>query len=163
MKAATRKLVKGVHVGKLRLLQLLHVEKWELKVGLEDTVERCKQSKDADHDDDNDDIDDSTRSIAIEGSDASVLHGNRLRWPFDLGRVWWSKDMRGILFFSGGINFALFFFHCRSGGKKERDGVLIFLVRVRVCWFFFHCRKIFSSSGKTILLLFFFILDMVRE
>ena len=33
-------------------------EKWELKVGLEDTVERCKQSKDADHDDDNDDIDD---------------------------------------------------------------------------------------------------------
>ena len=57
MKAATRKLVKGVHVGKLRLLQLLHVEKWELKVGLEDTVERCKQSKGADHDD-NDDIDD---------------------------------------------------------------------------------------------------------
>ena len=57
---------------------------------------------------------------------------------------------------SGGINFALFFFHCRSGGKKERDGVLIFLVRVRVCWVFFHCRKIFSSSGKTILLLFFF-------
>ena len=41
----------------LGLLQLLHVEKWELKVGLEDTVERCKQSKDADHDD-NDDIDD---------------------------------------------------------------------------------------------------------
>ena len=58
MKAATRKLVKGVHVGKLRLLQLLHVEKWELKVGLEDTVERCKQSKDADQDDDNDNDDD---------------------------------------------------------------------------------------------------------
>ena len=58
MKAATRKLVKGVHVGKLRLLQLLHVEKWELKVGLEDTSERCKQPKDADHGDDYDDIDD---------------------------------------------------------------------------------------------------------
>ena len=83
-----------------------------------------------DDDDDNDDVDDSTRSIAIEGSYASVLHGNRLRWPFDLGRVWWSKDMRGILFFSGGNYLALFFFHCRSGGKKERDGVLIFLVRV---------------------------------
>ena len=55
MKAATRKLVKGVHVGKLRLLQLLHVEKWELKVGLEDTIERCKQSKDADNDDAYDD------------------------------------------------------------------------------------------------------------
>ena len=58
MKAATRKLVKGVHVGKLGLLQLVHVERWELKVGLEDSVERCKQSKDADQDDDNDDIDD---------------------------------------------------------------------------------------------------------
>ena len=55
MKAATRKLVKGVHVGKLGLLQLLHVEKWELKVGLEDTVERCKQSKDAGNDDAYDD------------------------------------------------------------------------------------------------------------
>ena len=39
----------------LGLLQLLHVEKWELKVGLEDTVERCKQSKDADNDDAYDD------------------------------------------------------------------------------------------------------------
>ena len=97
-----------------------------------------------DDDGDNDDVDDSTRSIAIEGSYASVLHGNRLRWPFDLGRVWWSKDMRGILFFSGENYLALFFFHCRSGGKKEKDGVLIFLVRVRVCWFFFHCREIFS-------------------
>ena len=99
---------------------------------------------DDDDDDDNDDIDDSTRSIAIEGCYASVLHGNRLRWPFDLGRVWWSKDMRDILFFSGENYLALFFFHCRSGGKKEKDGVLIFLVRVRVCWVFFHCREIFS-------------------
>ena len=118
---------------------------------------------DDDDDDDNDDIDDSTRSIAIEGSDASVLHGNRLRWPFDLGRVWWSMSMRGILFSSGGNYLALFFFHCRSGGKKGRDGVLIFLVRVRICCFFFYCRKIFSSPGKIILLLFFFILDMARE
>ena len=69
MKAATRKLVKGVHVGKPRLLQLLHVEKWELKVGLEDTVERwrCKLSKDAGHDDDNDD--DSDDDMADDNDD----------------------------------------------------------------------------------------------
>ena len=50
---------------------------------------------DDDDDDDDNDVDDSTRSIAIKGSYASVLHGNWLRWAFDLGRVWW----RGILFF----------------------------------------------------------------
>ena len=87
---------------------------------------------DDDDDGDNDDVDDSTRSIAIEGSYASVLHGNRLRWPFDLGRVWWSKDMRGILFFSGENYLALFFFHCRSGGKQDKvnsaDSAFILLI-----------------------------------
>ena len=121
-------------------------------------------SRDED-DDDNDDVDDSTRSIAIEGCYASVLHGNRLRWPFDLGRVWWSKDMRGILFFSGGINFSLFFFHCRFGGKKEeRWSFDIFGESFVFAAFFFHCGEIFSSSGEIIFLLFFsFQIHMVRE
>ena len=75
-----------------------------------------------DDDDDNcddDDVDDCTRSIAIEGSYSSVLHGNRLRWPFDLGRVWWSKDMRGILFFSSENYLAIFSFTVGLVAKKR--------------------------------------------
>ena len=72
MKAATRKLVKGVHVGKLGLLQLLHVEKWELKVALEDTVERCKQSKD-DHDDYNGDYNDDDNDDDDKEQEAALV------------------------------------------------------------------------------------------